>query len=51
MKTRRTRDVLIAGDANVDLLLHGAPPLELDTEKLVKGLDLTTTKFAAPHWC
>lgn len=41
MKTRRTRDVLIAGDANVDLLLHDAPPLELDTEKLAKGMDLT----------
>lgn len=41
MKTRRTRDVLIAGDANVDLLLHGAPALELDTEKLAKGMDLT----------
>lgn len=41
MKTRRSREVLIAGDANVDLLLHGAPPLELDTEKLVEGLDLT----------
>jgi sugar/nucleoside kinase (ribokinase family) len=33
--------VLIAGDANVDLLLHDAPPLELDTEKLAKGMDLT----------
>jgi sugar/nucleoside kinase (ribokinase family) len=41
MKTRRTREVLIAGDANVDLLLHGAPPLELDTEKLATGMDLT----------
>jgi len=41
MKTRHTRDVLIAGDANVDLLLHDAPPLELDTEKLAKGMDLT----------
>jgi sugar/nucleoside kinase (ribokinase family) len=41
MTIRRTRDVLIAGDANVDLLLHNAPPLELDTEKLAKGMDLT----------
>ncbi len=41
MKTRATHDVLIAGDANVDLLLHDAPPLELDTEKLAKGMDLT----------
>jgi sugar/nucleoside kinase (ribokinase family) len=41
MKTRRTRDVLIAGDANVDLLLHDAPPLELETEKLARGMDLT----------
>jgi sugar/nucleoside kinase (ribokinase family) len=41
MKIRRTRDVLIAGDANVDLLLHDAPPLELETERLAKGMDLT----------
>jgi sugar/nucleoside kinase (ribokinase family) len=40
-QARRTREVLIAGDANVDLLLHDAPPLELDTEKLAKGMDLT----------
>jgi sugar/nucleoside kinase (ribokinase family) len=33
--------VLIAGDANVDLLVDGAPVLELDTEKLATGLELT----------
>ena len=41
MKTRRKRDILVAGDANVDLLIHGAPPLELDHEKLARGMDLT----------
>ena len=41
MKTSRKRDILVAGDANVDLLIHGAPPLELDQEKLARGMDLT----------
>ncbi len=41
MKTKRKRDILVAGDANVDLLIHGAPPLELDQEKLARGMDLT----------
>ena len=41
MKTSRKRDILVAGDANVDLLIHGAPALELDQEKLARGMDLT----------
>jgi sugar/nucleoside kinase (ribokinase family) len=40
MKTKRTLDIIVAGEANVDLLLHKVPPLELDKEKLATGMDL-----------
>ena len=33
-------DILVAGEANADLLLSGVPKLELDKEKLAKGMDL-----------
>ncbi len=38
---RRPLDVIVAGDANADLILHEVPPLELDQEKLVRDMDLT----------
>ncbi len=42
MKTeRRPLDVIVAGDANADLILHDVPPLELDQEKLARDMDLT----------
>lgn len=40
MKTRRTLDVVVAGEVNVDLILREVPPLELDKEKSAKDMDL-----------
>jgi sugar/nucleoside kinase (ribokinase family) len=34
-------DCLVAGDANVDLIINGAPDVEYDTEKLAQGMELT----------
>lgn len=34
-------DILVAGDANVDLILEDSPPLALDEEKLARGFALT----------
>lgn len=36
-----TLDCLVAGDANVDLIIDGAPELEYDKEKLAEGVELT----------
>ncbi|MGC8794296.1 MAG: carbohydrate kinase family protein [Bryobacteraceae bacterium] len=36
----RALDVIVAGEANVDLILTGVPPLELDQEKLVRDMHL-----------
>ena len=41
MKTDRPLDIIVAGEANVDLLVHGAPRLELGKEKLAPAMDLT----------
>jgi sugar/nucleoside kinase (ribokinase family) len=40
MKTRRTLDVIVAGEVNADLILTEVPPLELDKEKMAEGMDL-----------
>lgn len=44
MRTDRGRsrdlDIIVAGEANVDLLLHEVPPLELDKEKLAADMSL-----------
>src|SRR6185312_10311120 len=34
-------DCLIAGDANVDLIVNGAPDVEYNAEKLAQGMELT----------
>ncbi|MEK7405896.1 MAG: carbohydrate kinase family protein [Acidobacteriota bacterium] len=39
MKTK-TLDIIVAGEANVDLLMREVPPLELGKEKLAKDMDL-----------
>lgn len=41
MKTERRLEVIVAGEANADLILRQAPPLELDQEKLAQDMDLT----------
>lgn len=42
MKTeRRPLDVVVAGEANADLILREVPPLELEQEKLVADMALT----------
>ncbi len=40
MRTKRTLDVIVAGEANADLILTEVPPLELDKEKMAQGMDL-----------
>ena len=40
MKTRRTLDAIVAGEANVDLLLDDVPELELDKEILAGNASL-----------
>ena len=37
----RSYDVVVAGDANVDLLLKDVPPLEPGKEKLARGAEMT----------
>ena len=41
MPVRKPYDIVVAGDANVDLLLKDVPPLEAGKEKLAAGADLT----------
>ena len=41
MQTDRPLDIIVAGEANVDLLVHDAPRLELGKEKLAPAMDLT----------
>lgn len=40
MKSDKTLDCIVAGDANVDLMVNGAPEPEFNTEKLADGMDL-----------
>jgi sugar/nucleoside kinase (ribokinase family) len=40
MKNDRMLDCIVAGDANVDLMIDGAPEPEFNTEKLAEGMDL-----------
>ena len=40
MKTRRTLEIIVAGEVNVDLILREVPPLELDKEKTAADMDL-----------
>lgn len=40
MRTKRVLDVIVAGEANADLILTEVPPLELDKEKMAQGMDL-----------
>jgi sugar/nucleoside kinase (ribokinase family) len=40
MRTRGQLDVIVAGEINVDLILRGAPPPELDKELLAEDMDL-----------
>lgn len=37
---RRPLEVIVAGEANADLILTGVPPLELDQEKLARDMHL-----------
>ncbi len=39
MKIRRTFDVIVAGELNVDLILREVPPLELDKELAAEDMD------------
>jgi len=41
MQTDRPLDIVVVGEANVDLLVHDAPRLELGKEKLAPAMDLT----------
>ncbi len=41
MSTSKTLDIIVAGEANVDLILTDVPPLELDKEKLASGMSFT----------
>jgi sugar/nucleoside kinase (ribokinase family) len=40
MKSDKMLDCIVAGDANVDLMVNGAPEPEFNTEKLAEGMDL-----------
>lgn len=40
MKIRRNLEIIVAGDANCDLILTDVPPLELDKEKLAGDMNL-----------
>ncbi|MCW5980926.1 MAG: sugar kinase [Bryobacteraceae bacterium] len=40
MKTKRTLDIIVAGEVNPDLILREVPPLELEKELYAKDMDL-----------
>jgi len=41
MRIERRLEVIVAGEANADLILRQAPPLEMEQEKLAQDMDLT----------
>lgn len=40
MRTERRLEVVVAGEANADLILHQTPRLEMEKEKLARDMDL-----------